>query len=182
MRYLSTLVPVIISMAIACSAASGSAAPAVLARSDDTAIRSIVASFAASWNRHDMAAMHALTTPDVEWVNVVGNDWRGRDEVRRGHTNFLHVLAAATTCSVESVAVRQIAPDVAIAVTVFRFQGKEPDGKPGDTRTRSSMVVLKRGGEWKIVHQQNTVINPHTQGAADPLNFDEKTGLPKGAK
>jgi hypothetical protein len=44
------------------------------------------------------------------------------------------------------------------------------------------MVMLKQGGQWKIVHQQNTIINPAIQGPGDPLNFDEKTGLPKNAK
>ena len=155
---------------------------AVLAKHDEAAVREVVAKFCESWNKHDMAAMHALDTPDVEWLNVVGNDWRGLEEVRRGHANFHRVLAAENTCAVESVAVRAVKPDVAISVTVFRFGGKAPDGKKSDTLTRSSMVMLKGDGMWKIFHMQNTVINPDTQGPRDPLNFDEKTGLPKNAK
>lgn len=146
---------------------------------DETAIRAVVASFCESWTKHDMAAMHVLETGDVEWVNVVGNDWRGLADVRKGHANYHHFLAARSTCSVESVAVRAIAPDVAIAVTAFHFGGVGPDGKTEDARTRSSMVMVRRDGEWKITHQQNTIINPATQGPADPLNFDEKTGLPR---
>ena len=61
---------------------------------DEAAVRRLIADFADSWNRHDMAAMHALDTPDVEWVNVVGNDWVGVDNVRKGHANFHRVLAA----------------------------------------------------------------------------------------
>jgi uncharacterized protein (TIGR02246 family) len=155
---------------------------AMLSKHDEAAVREVVAKFCDSWNKHDMAAMHALDTPDVEWLNVVGNDWRGLEEVHRGHANFHRVLAAENTCAVESVAVRAVKPDVAIAVIDFRFGGKAPDGKKGDTLTRSSMVMLKGDGVWMIFHMQNTVINPGMQGPLDPLNFDEKTGLPKGAK
>jgi len=146
--------------------------------SDEAAMRAVVESFCDSWTRHDMESMHALVTDDVEWVNVVGNDWRGLAEVNKGHANFHHFLAARTTCLVESFAVHPIAPDVAVAVTAFHFGGVGPDGTAEDTRTRSSMVMVRKDGEWKIVHQQNTIINPATQGPADPLNFDEKTGLP----
>ena len=149
---------------------------------DEIAVRAVVAAFCDSWTKHDMDAMHALETQDVEWVNVVGNDWRGLADVRKGHANYHHFLAAKSTCSVDSVAVRPIAPDVAIAVTAFHFGGTGLDGKTEDTRTRSSMVMVKRDGEWKIIHQQNTIINPGTQGPADPLNFDVKTGLPRAGK
>ena len=170
----------------ALEAASPTAVPAMattspnlpLTRADEEAVRAVVASFCDSWTRHDMEAMHALVTPDIEWVNVVGNDWRGLADVTKGHANYHRFLAARSTCSVDSVAVRQIAPDVAIAVTAFHFGGMAPDGKPEDARTRSSMTMVKRNGEWKILHQHNTIINPATEGAGDPLNFDEKTGLP----
>jgi len=149
---------------------------------DEVAVRAVIASFCDSWTKHDMDAMHSLETPDVEWVNVVGNDWRGLSDVRKGHANYHHFLAAKSTCSVDSVAVRPIAPGVAIAVTIFHFGGTAPDGKPEDTRTRSSTVMVKRAGAWKIIHFQNTTINPAIQGPADPLNFDEKTGLPGPAR
>ena len=82
----------------------------------------------------------------------------------------------------EDVTIRAIAPDVAIAVATFHFGGVDPAGKTEDTRTRASVVVIKRGGSWKIVHFHNTVINPEIQGPGDPVNFAAATGLPKGAK
>jgi uncharacterized protein (TIGR02246 family) len=136
MRYVPTLGAVAVSIMVLVNASAqtvashelAGAAPAAvpLAKADETAIRAVVASFADSWNRHDMDAMHKLVT-------VVGNDWRGRDEVRRGHANFHHVLAANSSAAVESVAVRSIAPDVAIAVPVFHFTDKDPKVNPGGT-------------------------------------------------
>ena len=92
-----------------------------LSRPDEAAVRANLAGFVDSWNRHDMAAMHALDTSDVEWVNVVGNDWIGVDNVRKGHTNFHRVLAAKSDMRVDEIALHLVAPDVAIAVTKLRF-------------------------------------------------------------
>lgn len=155
---------------------------ASLSGADRVAIEAVVSAFAESWSKHDMAAMHALDTQDVEWINVVGNEWDGLANVRRGHTNYHRFLAAKSTALVENVTARAIAPGVAIAVITFHFGGADPAGKAEDTRTRASAIMVKRGAAWKIVHFHNTVINPATQGAADPMNFDEATGLPKGAK
>jgi uncharacterized protein (TIGR02246 family) len=118
----------------------------------------------------------------VEWINVMGNHWRGLADVRKGHTIFHHFLAARSTVVVEDVAIRAIAPQVAIAVTNFHFGGVDPAGKTEDTRTVASFVMVGRSGSWSIVHFQNTVIKPEMQGAGDLLNFDAATGLPKGAK
>ena len=52
-------------------------------------VRSVVESFADSWNRHDMEALAGLFTQDAQFVNVVGLWWRGRDEIWGAH-DFTH--------------------------------------------------------------------------------------------
>jgi hypothetical protein len=52
--------------------------PPAFSADDESAVRALVNEFANTWNRHDMKAMHELDTEDVEWVNVVGNHWRGK--------------------------------------------------------------------------------------------------------
>lgn len=153
-----------------------------LSDSDRAAVVANVNAFADSWNRHDMNAMHDLDTPDVDWINVVGNLWQGVENVRKGHRNFLHVLGARDTSKVESVTVRAIAPNVAIALTNFRWRSPKPEGKIEETQTRGSFVMVKRAGVWKITHFQNTIVEPAMQGPGDAVNFDEATGLPKAAK
>lgn len=166
--------------------ASGSDAalfrPFSLSNPDRAAIVANVNTFADSWNRHDMKAMHDLDTPDVDWINVVGNLWQGVDNVRKGHTNFLHVLGARDASEVKSVTVRAIAPNVAIALTNFHWRSPKPEGKIEETDTRGSFVMVKRAGVWKITHFQNTIVEPEMQGPGDAINFDETTGLPKTAK
>ena len=71
-----------------------------------------------------MDAMHAIDAEDVEWVNVTGNHWRGKANVRRGHTNLFKIFKdEKVNLKVDQVLVRLIAPSVAIAVTTMRFSG-----------------------------------------------------------
>ena len=65
------------------------AAPAnALSKEDEQAIRKTVAGIEGAWNAHDMDAYGKLLRADVEWVNVVGMHWKGRDEVMTAHVAF----------------------------------------------------------------------------------------------
>ena len=155
-----------------------------LSAADDAAIRGVVAAFAGSWNHHDMDAMHAIDTDEVEWINVTGNHWRGKADVRRGHTNIHRTICAKDEVKVDQALVRLIAPGVAIAVTTMRFSSSDDKAAPMYSatgqimpvvKTRGSFVLVKRGKSWKIVQFQNTIIDPLAE-ANDPVDWD-KTGF-----
>ena len=157
-----------------------------LTAADDASIRSLVSAFANSWEHHDMDAMHAIDAEDVEWVNVTGNHWRGKTNVRRGHTNFFKTFKdEKVNLKVDQVLVRLIAPSVAIAVTTMRFSGDNEKAIKmysalgtvlvEEKKTRGSFVVVKRGKSWKIVQFQNTIIDPVAE-ENDPVDWD-KTGF-----
>jgi len=156
-----------------------------LSAADDASIRDVVSAFANSWEHHDMDAMHALDAEDVEWVNVTGNHWRGKANVRRGHTNFFRTFEnEKANLKVDQVLIRLIAPSVAIAVTTMRFSGDgehpnrmySPLGTvmAAEVKTRGSFVLVKRGKSWKIAQFQNTIVDPEAD-KHDPVDWD-KTG------
>ena len=152
--------------------------PPALSADDESAVRGIVNEFANTWNRHDMKAMHELDTEDVEWVNVVGHYWRGKETVYKGHTAIHKGMEAKTSMSVESATIRSIAPTVAIAVATMHFVPAPDPRDPGSTatKTRGSFTMVKRDGIWKIAHFQNTVIDPKAEHEDLP-KFDT-TGFP----
>lgn len=158
--------------------------PPALSTADESAVRSLVDQFAESWNRHDMKAMHELDTEDVEWINVVGHYWRGKTTVFNGHTAIHKGMYATTTAEVESATIRSIAPNVAMAVATMHFSAstdprfKVVAGEPA--KTRASFTMVKRDAIWKIVHFQNTVIDPKTESADLPRFAD--TGFPPPSK
>lgn len=155
-----------------------------LSAADDASIRGVVAAFANSWNHHDMDAMHVIDTEDVEWINVTGNHWRGKADVRRGHTNIHRTICAKDEVKVDQTLVRRIAPNVAIAVTTFRFSSSDEKALPMYSatgriervvKTRGSFVLVKRGTSWKIAQFQNTIVDPFAE-ENDPVDWD-KTGF-----
>jgi len=153
-------------------------APPALSAEDESAVRALVNEFANTWNRHDMKAMHELDTEDVEWINVVGNYWRGKATVYKGHVAIHKGMNATTSASVESATIRSVAPTVAIAVATMHF-GASLDPRYSwvvAAKTRASFTMVKRDGIWKIVHFQNTVIDPKVENIDLP-KFDA-TGFP----
>jgi uncharacterized protein (TIGR02246 family) len=155
-------------------------APAPLSGADESVVKALVNAFADSWNRHDMKAMHDLDTDDVDWINVVGHHWRGKETVTRGHIAIHKGMSATTTMNVEAATARAIAPDVAIVVATMRFSATQdpryPWAKPSTTKTRGSFTAVKRDGVWKFVHFQNTIIDPNAENVDVP-SFDA-TGIP----
>ena len=152
--------------------------PAALGADDEAAVRAVVNEFADSWNRHDMKAMHAVDTEDVEWINVVGQYWRGKETVFNGHTAIHKGMSAKTSMSVESMAIRSIAPGVAVAVATMHFTASSDPRYPWvvAAKTRGSYTMVKRDGMWKIAHFQNTPIDPKAENEDIPKFAD--TGFP----
>lgn len=145
---------------------------------DESAVRAQVNDFADTWSRHDMKAMHELDTEDVEWINVVGHYWRGKATVYKGHVAIHKGMAATITASVESATIRSIAPTVAIAVATMHFGPSTDPHFPwaAAAKTRASFTMVKRDGIWKIVHFQNTLIDPKAEN--DDLPKFDATGFP----
>ena len=152
--------------------------PPAFSAEDESAVRALVNEFANTWNRHDMKAMHELDTEDVEWVNVVGHYWRGKATVYKGHAAIHKGMAATTSISVESATIRSIAPTVAIAVATMHFVPAPDPHYPwvAAAKTRASFTMVKRDGIWKIVHFQNTLIDPKAEN--DDLPKFDVTGFP----
>jgi uncharacterized protein (TIGR02246 family) len=141
-----------------------------------------VADFAGAWNRHDMKAMHALDTEDVEWINVTANYWRGKAAVYKGHDTIHRTIFAKTDMSVLDMTARSLAPGVAVVVATMNFGPViSPKGETApELKTRGTFTMVKRDGIWKIAHFQNTSVDLDAE-KDDPITWDETGFLPGGS-
>jgi uncharacterized protein (TIGR02246 family) len=148
-----------------------------LAAETDSEVRQVVSEFAATWNRHDMDAMHDLCTADAEWINIVGMHWRGRAAVYKGHDALHKTTFAKTDMTIEDVKPRAIAPGVICAVATMTFGPHvDPTGREIiDLETMGSFVLTSDGDTWKIAHFHNTIIDPIAR-PFDPVNSDPTPG------
>jgi len=130
---------------------------------DQAAIRVVLDHLIESWNHHDMKAYVADMTPDVEWVNVVGMWWHGKDEVYRAHEKYHETIFKNRNLNPwKEVSIRGVSADVAVATTIGSgdgFTGMDGRVFPPSTGILT-FVLVRRDGHWLIAEGHNTSIDP----------------------
>ena len=142
------------------------AAPAdAIAPTDRAAIHAILDRQTAAWDAHDMTAFVVDMLPDVDWINVVGMHWQGRDAVLRAHTAFHKMpMFSHTTMIPGPVDMRAVAPGVMLVVDHTRLEGMGPTPGGGAypaTGSIMTMVFVQQDGRWWITHGHNTNVDAH---------------------
>ena len=127
---------------------------------DEQLIRGVVFSFQRDFNDGRFRNAAAYTTADWEHINPGGGLTKGRTavlrEVRTVHQTFLK----GVTMSVESMAIRLVTPDAALATVVHKMSPYEmPLGvKHEGERQVKTYVIVKQQQKWLLAQDQNTVI------------------------
>jgi uncharacterized protein (TIGR02246 family) len=129
---------------------------------DEAAIRAIIDRQTEAWNKHDMDAFVAETMPDVDWINIVGRHWKGRETVLKAHA-AVHkgMFANSRMLTPEITMMREIAPNVVVETHINRIEGvgASPSGAPyPDSGNLITLVFVKTQGGWRIAHAHNTTI------------------------
>jgi uncharacterized protein (TIGR02246 family) len=132
---------------------------------DQAAVRAIIDRQTDAWNKHDMDAFVADATPDVDWINVVGTHWKGRETVMKTHA-FLHkgMFANSRMLTPEITMMREIAPNVIVETHINRIEGVGalPSGAAyPDSGNLITLVFVKTQAGWRIAHAHNTTIAAH---------------------
>jgi uncharacterized protein (TIGR02246 family) len=127
---------------------------------DKEAVKKVVMAFQDDFNEGSFKNAPAYTTKDWEHINPLGGIDRGRDSVlklvRAVHQTFLK----GVTMTVESMTIRFITPNAAIADAVHKMTTyTTPDGtKHENERHIKTYVVVKQNGKWLLTHDHNTII------------------------
>lgn len=147
---------------------------------DEKAINDQIDAMIADWNRHNFENMPSYTTPDFDWVNIVGHWWRGQNENKFGLETFHKTFFKNTPQTKSATHIRFVTEDVAI-VHLFWSVGAfyPPDGvnrgtnKMGDDKELATLVMVKKNGKWLITAGQNIVINEDA-AKSNPVNYMPK--------
>jgi uncharacterized protein (TIGR02246 family) len=127
---------------------------------DKEAVKKVVILFQEDFNEGSFKNAAAYSTTDWEHINPGGGIDRGRDSVlktvRAVHQTFLK----GVTMQIESMDIRFLTPDVAIADVVHSVGNyTTPDGvKHENERQIKTYVVVKKKGKWLLAQDHNTVI------------------------
>jgi hypothetical protein len=143
------------------------------AANDGEDVRSVVAAFATTWNRHDLDTFGKLFAPDADFVNVAGLLWTGRQAIQAQHAYTHGVIPADSpgfsqedrpyygifknsTLKFDQIDVRFLRKQVAVAHVNWELLG--------DARTQNPrhgvfiFVLTRKNAGWLIAAAQNTEI------------------------
>jgi uncharacterized protein (TIGR02246 family) len=126
---------------------------------DEQRVGKVILSFQDDFNEGGFKNAAAYTTDDWEHLNPLGFITKGRDEVlkevRAVHQGFLKGI----TMSIETMDIRFITNDVAIANVVHAMGTYEmpPGVKHENERHLKTYMVVKKDGKWLLTHDQNTI-------------------------
>ncbi|MGI8917005.1 MAG: YybH family protein [Pyrinomonadaceae bacterium] len=126
---------------------------------EEQQVRRAVQSFYDAFNSHNFERVPEFTTEDWTHINPLGGWTRGRnavvEELKEVHSTFLK----GVTDTVEEISIRFATPDVAVVTVPSKVTTyTTPDGvKHENERQIRSFVVVKRGGKWLIMQDQNTI-------------------------
>jgi uncharacterized protein (TIGR02246 family) len=128
---------------------------------DEQAIQRLASQFERAWNTHDMTLLGSLVTDDVDFVNVIGLQWKGRQQVVDAHAALHRDRFKNSVWANERVTVQFVRADVALARVEWNtrgdLQGDANNLQPGPPRRGIFLwVVLNQAGSWRIRAVQNT--------------------------
>jgi uncharacterized protein (TIGR02246 family) len=140
---------------------------------DEIAIRNIIQEEITAWNAGDAAAYSRHFAADGTFTNIRGQFFTGREAFIERHDFIFKGPFHGSTLKQDVVSLKFARPDVAVVevlTSVTGIQklspGTNTDDK-GRLRTRLLQVIVKDGGEWKIVAYHNTDVKSDVP-APDP--------------
>jgi len=127
---------------------------------DRAAIAKVIAEEDAAWARGDAVAYSRAIAPDCVFTNIFGMVFAGHGGFEAQHARIFSTIYRGTTLHQTIDHLRFVRPDVAIVNTTTRMTGVGhwPAGlqpRDGALVTRLLQVLVKDGGEWKIVAYHN---------------------------
>ena len=123
-------------------------------KSEEQAVRKVIAEFAEAINQGDTKAFAALFTDDADFVVITGKYLKGRNDILTYHSGLFTGGFQGSHLDVTSVSIRFLCPDVAVA----RVATKRTENGGKEMRTSFPMFVLtKQRQSWLIAAVQNTL-------------------------
>ena len=137
-------------------------------KGDTAGVVAVVTAWDAAWNVGDAAGLAATFVDDAEFINAQGRLFIGADQIRAQHAI---TLAAQFRGSHTVGHVRRITflSGTAAVLDVDNDLTRYEPVAPGSTVLRAiqqsgrhKRLVVKRGGEWRVMLFQNTMVTPPT--------------------
>lgn len=120
---------------------------------DETAIRTLMASFTTRWHKSDAQGLSRFWIPDGDFVNPSGTVLKGRQEIAGFYAQAFSMGYGGSTATATINQIRFLTPVIAVVDGEFEIIGapiREQRGLPAENG-RYTVIVEKVSGRWFIV-------------------------------
>jgi uncharacterized protein (TIGR02246 family) len=140
---------------------------------DETAIRAIVDSEVAAWNRGDAKAFAARFEQDGSFTNIIGQTSFDHATFEQRHEHIFATVYKGSTMKQNIQRIKFITSDVALVdveALVTGYQRLPPgvQAPDGILRTELQQLFVKRNGEWWIASFHNVDVKPLPPQGSSP--------------
>jgi uncharacterized protein (TIGR02246 family) len=130
-------------------------------KEDEISINKQIDAMIYSWNNHNYDNLKDYTTENTDWVNVIGEWWKGRIMSQDVHQKYHDTFLKESRCEKKSVTIRFIKKDVAIVHLYWYFTAiPDPLGQkePGSLDCLATLVYVNQKGKWLMEAGENVTI------------------------
>jgi uncharacterized protein (TIGR02246 family) len=126
------------------------------AAATDDAAKERRAGYIAAFDRGDAKAVAQFWTPDATYVDDVGNEHKGRDDIEKLYEKQFAAHKGAKL-AIHVTSRKQLTPDVMLNDGITEVT--QPEGGP-PTSARFTAVLVKKEGEWLLQSVRDSVAYP----------------------
>lgn len=126
--------------------------------------RAIATALEESWNRGDGQAWGEQFWPEARFVNAVGAVSDGREAIAALHTRIFTTVYKGSHNTFKVARVTKLGENRLLveldgkAENLIKLPASFPVWPDGSVHAHLMFVSEKRGGEWRILYAQNTVV------------------------
>jgi uncharacterized protein (TIGR02246 family) len=138
---------------------------------DERNLLAIVKACETAWNAGDAASFCQTMADDIDFINVVGQYYKGREDVERRHRHIFDTVYKGSRVSFAVESLRFLGTEAALVFIKARLIAKVAVGDVAavdtaarindenqESHTRPTMIFAKIDGRWRMVAWQNTNI------------------------
>jgi uncharacterized protein (TIGR02246 family) len=133
---------------------------------DEAGVTALVTAWDAAWNAGDAAGLAATFVEDAEFINAMGKLFVGAEAIRAQHAITLAAQFRGSHTEGHIRRITFLSGTAAVVDVDNNLTRYEPDA-PGSTTLRAvqqsgrhKRLVVKRGGVWRALLFQNTMVTP----------------------
>jgi uncharacterized protein (TIGR02246 family) len=130
---------------------------------DQQAIQDVISGYTDAWNLNEGIGFADGFTEDADFVNIYGMHFSGKDEIESRHQQILQTFLKGTTLEIISTELREVNPDLVIALVRWRVTGfgnsfAKMVGVEQILEGIFTQVFINTGDQWLITASQNTLV------------------------